>query len=340
MPIINPTLPNDGEDIDAVDISGPILAILSVLNGNIDEDNLNLGSFTWAIMGTITNAIPVDAMVDAGNIRISRDETMADHVASGLVITADAAGSTLLYSMTAGVVYINGRRLTIAADLNRAATASRDTYIDVTDNLDGTASVSRNAVTNNNTPHTLAANSIRIGIVVSGAGSIAAAASINQGESDRALPIISSVAMSVSDSLGNLICNRNPHPVLIGYKERATSQTPVTTNVAATGLVATINNPVAGRKLRIRFFQPTVSSGVGGIAPTLSLYDGTIAGTLLAQSSLYMGTSGTTHYLIVEAIVTPAVGVKTYTAAVQASGAGATFAAAATNKCYLSVEVL
>src|SRR5687767_12731493 len=116
MPVINPTLPNDGEDIDAVDISGPILAILSVLNGNIDEDNINLGSLTWAIMGTVTNAIPGEAMQDNSNLRISRDETMWDHVASGLVIAADAAGTTLLYSMTAGVVYINGRRLTIAAD--------------------------------------------------------------------------------------------------------------------------------------------------------------------------------------------------------------------------------
>lgn len=43
MPIVNPTLPNDGEDADAADISGPIAAILAVLNGHIDEDNLEDG---------------------------------------------------------------------------------------------------------------------------------------------------------------------------------------------------------------------------------------------------------------------------------------------------------
>lgn len=40
MPIINPTLPNDGEDIDASDVNDPINAILAVLNGLIDQDNI------------------------------------------------------------------------------------------------------------------------------------------------------------------------------------------------------------------------------------------------------------------------------------------------------------
>lgn len=39
MPIINPTLPNDGETADAGDVSIPLTAILSLINGGLDADN-------------------------------------------------------------------------------------------------------------------------------------------------------------------------------------------------------------------------------------------------------------------------------------------------------------
>jgi len=48
MPIINPTLPNDGETIDASDVNTPFNAILGVLNGGIDANNLASGAVTLA----------------------------------------------------------------------------------------------------------------------------------------------------------------------------------------------------------------------------------------------------------------------------------------------------
>jgi microcystin-dependent protein len=65
MPTVNPTLPNDGEDADAVDISGPILAILSVLNGHIDEDNLEDGGVILSKLATsVANAlVPVGSLL-------------------------------------------------------------------------------------------------------------------------------------------------------------------------------------------------------------------------------------------------------------------------------------
>lgn len=68
MPTVNPTLPNDGEDADAVDISGPILAILSVLNGHIDEDNLEDGGVILSKLATsVANAlVPVGTILPYG----------------------------------------------------------------------------------------------------------------------------------------------------------------------------------------------------------------------------------------------------------------------------------
>jgi microcystin-dependent protein len=51
MPIITPTLPNDGETIDASDVNNPFNAILGVLNGGIDANNLAPGAVTLAQLG-------------------------------------------------------------------------------------------------------------------------------------------------------------------------------------------------------------------------------------------------------------------------------------------------
>jgi len=115
-----------------------------------------------------------------------------DYVASGLVWSGDAYGSTRNASMTSGVVVINGNPITVASVTARSFTASRDTYIDVLDAGDGTGTVVYTEVTNNAASPALAANSIRIGIIVTGASNIANVGSVNQGQEDKLLPITSS----------------------------------------------------------------------------------------------------------------------------------------------------
>jgi hypothetical protein len=129
-----------------------------------------------------------------------------DYVASGGVWSADSVGVNRNASMTAMICYINGRRLSISAVTARTFTASKDTYIDVLDNGDGTGTLVYTEATNNAASSALASNSIRIGIIVTGATTIAATTSINQGQESRILPIASSIAYSVTDSIGNLIC--------------------------------------------------------------------------------------------------------------------------------------
>lgn len=49
MPQVNPTLPNDGEGADAIDISGPFLELLAIFNGHIGADNLEPGTIAAGI---------------------------------------------------------------------------------------------------------------------------------------------------------------------------------------------------------------------------------------------------------------------------------------------------
>lgn len=181
---------------------------------------------------------------------VTRDsEHFFDHIASGLVITADNAGTNRNASMTAGIVYINGRRISISAVVARTYTASRDTYVDILDNLDGTGTLVYTEVTNNNASPALAANSTRIGIVVTGASTIATANSINQGQEDRLLPIVSSIPYAVCDSLGNVIANRSPDKAIIGFRQSTTTYTASGTS-GITGMSTPVIIP-AGRKVKI-----------------------------------------------------------------------------------------
>ena len=107
------------------------------------------------------------------------------YVVSGCVWTADAPGSTLLASMTSGTVMIKNILLTVAAVTSRTFTASVETYIDLTDNGDGTAAITYTTVANWGISPALVSsgtllNTVRVGVISSGSSSIASAG-IGQG---------------------------------------------------------------------------------------------------------------------------------------------------------------
>jgi hypothetical protein len=109
------------------------------------------------------------------------------YVVSGCVWTADASTSTLAGSMTAGTVMIKGILLTVAAVTSRSFTASVDTYVDLTDAGNGTATITYTTVANNAMSPTLtgtsALDTCRIAIIVSTASALTTgSATINQGQ--------------------------------------------------------------------------------------------------------------------------------------------------------------
>lgn len=246
---------------------------------------------------------------------VTRDsEHLFDHVASGIVITGDSYGSNRNASMTAGIVYINGRRISISSVSARTYTASRDTYIDILDNLDGTGTVVYTEVTNNNASPALASNSLRVGIVVTGASNIANVGSINQGEFNKLLPIASSIPYTFNDSLGNIICNRDPMRRIIGYKQITTGASTASASATlVTGLTA-ICKPASNRPISIELSAPGLYNSTASARADVTIWDGTVgsgtqigmawggqalgSGTWGAKAEAYQNPSGTKTYNI------------------------------------------
>lgn len=215
------------------------------------------------------------------NVVANQGDGMFDYVLSGCVITGTGYGSTLAWSMTSGVVYINGKRYTVSSATG-TVTASKDTYFDVL--APGSGAVASlvntggNIVNNNAASPSLAANSIRIGIVVSGASSIASVASINQGQENKVLPIASSLPYAVTDSIGNLICPRDVQRRVLGYRQIVSNFTTTTTpaNVDVPGLIVPFLMPMDNGAVKLTVYGSQVyASGSNVYGSVYAILDGT-----------------------------------------------------------------
>lgn len=209
MPLVDLTstpLPNDDENADAIDIAGPISAILAVLNGHIDRDNIEPGSLPWSVMDTFTGEIPADAMEDDGNSKKYRDEAGIGFISSGVVVS-NVSG--LNGAVSAGVIYApDGQRSAVSAVASRAYTASKDTYVDVAPN----GSISYSEVANGAAPPTLTAGYMRVALVVTDSTEITAVhdlAARRDGEGWRPIARIRLGATRSSLVLGQLPAKRH-----------------------------------------------------------------------------------------------------------------------------------
>lgn len=245
-----------------------------------------------------------------------RGENVLDFVASGCVWSGDAYASTRAASQTSGVVYISGVRLTVAAVSARSFTASKDTYIDV----NGSGVQVYTEVTNNAASPALTAGSIRIGIIITGATTIAAATSVNQGQESMVLPIASSIAYSVADSLGNLICCRDNNHKLLCLRQLTVQFTgTATSSTQITGLSCPVIVPTA-RKIKLSV-EATFASSSANI-PVTEIWDGVVAsGTQIKQANTTVA-GGSTPALATGVVITPTTATKTYNLGYRLSGAG------------------
>lgn len=287
----------------------------------------------------VTTAKILDANVTEAKLTHRPSEYVFNHVASGCVWSGDAYGSTRVASMTAGVVYISGIRVSVSAVTSRTFTASRDTYVDV----DSTGTLTYTEVTNNAASPSLASNSIRLGIIITGASNIANVGSVNQGQEDKVLPIASSIAYAVTDSLGNQICPRSSQPTLLGYRQITASLGYGTGNNQIVGLSLPVNFSAShvGRKVKISLVAGEFyNSGINLARATI--WDGTVgSGTQLASADIdsYAATAGAPLY--VERIITiSASGLKTYNAGMLAGAGTATIVAATNAPACIKVELV
>lgn len=268
-----------------------------------------------------------------------------DFVESGCAWTADAAASTLLATMSDGYVWINGRRLRVNVVRSRTFTASVDTYVDFSDNGDGTAKVTYTTTTNNaatGSP-TLASGSLRNAIIISGASAIAAATSINQGQETMILPIVSSIPYSVTDSLGNLICPRDPNRRVLGYRQIiADSTLTSSTHTQIVGLSVPVIIP-ANRKARVILSVYNMKNNTGARGMNITLWDGAVnTGTKIAGTNFDVFVTGAGSGAQCSVILTPSAASKTYNAGQQMNTNldSGVITAASTNPAFVSVELV
>jgi hypothetical protein len=263
------------------------------------------------------------------------------YVISGMVWTADSVGVNRNASMTAGTIYINNRTIAISAVTARTFTASKDVYIDVLDNLDGTGTLVYTDNTNNAASPALAANSIRIGIIVTGATTIATTGSVNQGQEDKVLPIASSIPYQVTDSLGNLICKRDPDSTLLGQRRITSTLTPLNATSATqlTGLSVPVIVPT-GRKVEVSMGGGYWVSG-GAMNIGWRIYDGVVAVGPQIQETNETASAGSNvrPTNISSGVITPATTSKTYNAAYLVSTNAADLTANALLPVFLKVEL-
>ena len=289
------------------------------------------------LTGTTVIMAPIDKWFTAlasGELSTDpmRTEHFRDYFASGCVWSADAAGSTRNASMTSGVAYVNGRRLTLSAISARTFTASKDTYIDVSDNGDGTGLITYSEVANNAASPALAANNVRLAIITTGAGNIAAASNVNQGQVTATTPVVSSCTLTVNDSLGNLICNTTSNPTVIGYRIGAG------TSVGAGGAntITGTNCPVivpSGRRVKVTLNCRDQYNNTAGQYSYSYITNN--AGTQIGGGSF--SNSGTTTVPSIAVGVDKPSTTETYLGKISSPGSGSAFMEA---PCVLIVELV
>lgn len=261
MPTVSPQQWNNQDVITSSKLNTPINQLAAVINSSLDDANIASLSGSKLNAGTV----PATAMTVDSNPETRMSESQGNFVASGAVWSIS---SGLVGTMSAGVVYINGKRIVVSAIATRTYTASKDTYVSV----DVTGTVSYSEVVNNASSPALPANSVWLAIVVT---SGAAITSINLGLVDATAPVVSSRTLAVSDTNGSLIYPRVVQRY-IGFS-RITSgwNTGATTTITdVTGLTVQVNVP-AGRNIKVTGYFSNILNGSGSATDTvLSIREG------------------------------------------------------------------
>lgn len=222
---------------------------------NGQHRNINADSVT--VNGSITAT--GDLTENGVTARVYRNESDYDFVASGGIWSL-AAG--LNGTMTALTAYITGYRSTILAVASRAFTASKDTYVDVLRTTVGsttTFSLVYTEVANGATAPALAANSIRLAIVIT---SGAAITSVLQGPKITA-------GISGFDTLGYKIYPTVANSRIVG---RAVRNTATNTGASASyvgwnGMSSVRFRGTAGKTYKFTIHEPILDgySGTSGL---------------------------------------------------------------------------
>jgi len=331
--LTSPSITTSLLDLNSKTWIGQSAAGASAVNYPLLGNSTTGNAVTYGAAGTDsninTNIVPKGSgkVQDNGSNLIDFRSSFSNFVQTGGVWTQN---SGLVGSMTAATIWINGVEYSVAAVSNHTFGASVDTYIDYTV---GTGIV-YTAVSNNAASPSLAANSVRLAIAVSGGASLS---SFNQGSLSATAPTVSGSVLMVSDSLGNLIYPVVPNQNLIGYRQITANTSGFTTIADITGLSVPVNVP-AGRNIEVSalgHYNTTVSNDTMAFVireGSTSLQDDT-EGTI--------GTSPNFGFRVAQPL-SPSAGVHTYKLSAQRLFGSGTdiIVASSTQPAYIKVNLV
>lgn len=311
----------------------------AALNSQNVRERLNaLAQAIQSFDGTqlVAGSVLDTALNTTNSVVGTRQDYGSSFVKSGLIIPTSGSLSA---TMTSGVAYVNGKKLTVSAT-PLTVSASKDTYIYLKD--DGTV-IQSNSVSNNATSPTATTNSdgstaLLVGIVISSGSAIT---TINQGSPTAVLPLVSSVAYAVTDGIGNLIYPTTPNPTLIGYRQIVAdfTQNPTVSNTIydVAGLTAPVIVP-AGRRVKVTFFARAIFGNTTSGTFVSGVQEGS---TVLGQGAQQSTVSNGQLPVLALAVIGPTVGLHTYKATVQINAVVALdIIVAPTTPAFITVELV
>lgn len=174
MPLVlpYPNIPQNGQPLDATPVLANIIAITQAIQ-SFDGSQVQAGTLQAAAFASNINPVTITK------------ETESSFVSSGAVWSTV---SGLSGTMTGGVAYIVGNRVTLTGVGSNTFSASKDTYIDI----DLLGNIYYQAVTNGAAAPAITANAIRVAKVVTNGSAI------------------TSIVQFGADSLGNIIYPSGP----------------------------------------------------------------------------------------------------------------------------------
>ena len=152
---------NPNDSVTAASVNQGPNALRDVVNGQLDDTNISTISGSKITGGTV----PAAAFDPSTNPETRESEIYGDLVASGLVWSIV---SGLNGSMTSGVAYVSGKRLTVSSIATYGFTASKDTYVYIDSNGNAQYDPEANGATQPATP----ANTMLIAKVITNGSAI------------------------------------------------------------------------------------------------------------------------------------------------------------------------
>lgn len=130
--------------------------------------------------------------------------------------------------------------------------------------------------------------------------------------------------------------------ITLGYAQITTNFTTTSSSATQiTGITSAVTIPAGGRKVRIRVYMPQVNNSVGGNGVTMQIWDGTVGSGTVLQTSIITAPGNNYAFIgLIEAVVTPSAGSKTYNASLQTGGGTATVTCSSTQPAFILVEAI